>query len=64
MKSEKGQIQKEIKEIEKQIKETLDQLNEKNVSAEKIETKNKAQEFLLQSLDAILDKLDQMISTL
>lgn len=64
MKSEKGQIQKEIKEIEKQIKKTLDQLNEKNVSAEKIETKNKAQEFLLQSLDAILDKLDQMISTL
>lgn len=64
MKSDKEQRQKDINEVEKEIKDILDQLNEKNVSVEQIETKNKTQEFLLQSLDDVSDKSDQMISTL
>lgn len=64
MEADKEQRQKNIAVVEKEIKEILDQLNEKNISVEQIETKNRTQEFLLQSLDDISDKSDQMISTL
>ncbi|KAK5961746.1 kinetochore-associated Ndc80 complex subunit NDC80 PWA37_001119 [Arxiozyma heterogenica] len=64
MKSDKEQRQENIAEVEKEIKQLSDQLNEKNISVEQIETKNKTQEFLLQSLDDISDKSDRMISTL
>ena len=45
MKSEKGQIQKEIKEVEKHIKETLDQLNEKMFPQKKLKPKIRLRNF-------------------